>query len=304
MQTGPRGGQLRTWAASATVITLVHRCVAMTKAAAGELARVVASAASGDEVAFARIVAACNGEMYRVCVVVARDRTIAEEAVQAAWLIAWRKLGKVREPERVRPMSGVHQSGGIPGFLEVKDPSRSDQSEVKGLLWRSDDDGVSWTPLDLPIQLQPGEAIFPRAIAWTPSGFVLALGSFGHPGSVWHSEDGLSWEQVADTGEAWVESFAVDGQRVVAFTGPGVVLDDEEQPIWADQPTPVLQSADGRTWSESLEAALDVDIVDPATVSSEGRIVALGRHLEPGMPLFGPSGPISFPTLVWVSDPS
>ena len=75
----------------------------MTRAADRDFPQVVASAASGDEVAFARLVAAFNGEMHRVCVVVARDRVIAEEAVQAAWLIAWRKLGKVRDPERVRP---------------------------------------------------------------------------------------------------------------------------------------------------------------------------------------------------------
>jgi len=75
----------------------------MTGAVDGEIAGVVASAVRGDEVAFARIVAAYNGEMHRVCVVVARDRSIAEEAVQAAWLVAWRKLGKVRDPERVRP---------------------------------------------------------------------------------------------------------------------------------------------------------------------------------------------------------
>jgi RNA polymerase sigma factor (sigma-70 family) len=76
---------------------------AMTRDTGLELSRIVASAAKGDEVAFARIVAAYGGEMHRVCVVVARDRAIAEEAVQAAWLIAWNKLGKVREPDRVRP---------------------------------------------------------------------------------------------------------------------------------------------------------------------------------------------------------
>ena len=76
---------------------------AMARTVEQELLETVASAASGDEIAFARIVAAYNGEMHRVCVVVARDRVIAEEAVQAAWLVAWRKLGDVREPERVRP---------------------------------------------------------------------------------------------------------------------------------------------------------------------------------------------------------
>jgi len=64
---------------------------AMTRAADRELPEIVASAASGNEVAFARIVGAYHGEMLRVCVVVARDRTIAEGAVQAAWLVAWCK---------------------------------------------------------------------------------------------------------------------------------------------------------------------------------------------------------------------
>jgi RNA polymerase sigma-70 factor (ECF subfamily) len=41
--------------------------------------------------------------MRRVCVFVTRDETLAEEAVQAAWSIAWRKLGSVRQPERLRP---------------------------------------------------------------------------------------------------------------------------------------------------------------------------------------------------------
>jgi RNA polymerase sigma-70 factor (ECF subfamily) len=76
---------------------------AMTGTADGELTQVLASAAAGDDVAFARIVAAHHGEMSRVCVFVCRDRGMAEDAVQAAWLIAWRKLGSIREPTRLRP---------------------------------------------------------------------------------------------------------------------------------------------------------------------------------------------------------
>ena len=62
-----------------------------------------ASASAGDEAAFTRIVAAHDSEMYRVCVAVCRDQTVAADAVQAAWAIAWRKLETVREPERLRP---------------------------------------------------------------------------------------------------------------------------------------------------------------------------------------------------------
>jgi RNA polymerase sigma factor (sigma-70 family) len=60
-------------------------------------------AASGDEAAFARIVAACHDDMARVCFVVCRDTELAQEATQAAWPIAWRKLDSIRDPERLRP---------------------------------------------------------------------------------------------------------------------------------------------------------------------------------------------------------
>ena len=76
---------------------------AMTGTADQHTPEVFASAAAGDETAFARIVAAYDDEMYRVCVAVCRDQTIAGDAVQAAWAIAWHKLGSVREPSKLRP---------------------------------------------------------------------------------------------------------------------------------------------------------------------------------------------------------
>jgi RNA polymerase sigma factor (sigma-70 family) len=66
-------------------------------------ATTVARAAAGDRVAFARIVEANHGDMARVAYVVCGDRDMAEDAVQAAWSIAWRKLGTLRDPERLRP---------------------------------------------------------------------------------------------------------------------------------------------------------------------------------------------------------
>ena len=63
----------------------------------------VESAAAGDEVAFARIVASYEAEMFRICVVVGRDRQVAADAVQAAWAIAWLKPVTLREPARLRP---------------------------------------------------------------------------------------------------------------------------------------------------------------------------------------------------------
>jgi RNA polymerase sigma-70 factor (ECF subfamily) len=67
-----------------------------------DLTGLVASAAGGDEVAFARIVAEHHEDMRRVCAFVARDEAIAEDAVQVAWTIVWRKLGSLRDPECLR----------------------------------------------------------------------------------------------------------------------------------------------------------------------------------------------------------
>jgi RNA polymerase sigma-70 factor (ECF subfamily) len=60
-------------------------------------------AAAGDTVAFARIVAAYHADMTRVAYVVSGgDQDVADDAVQAAWTVAWRKLGSVRDPERLK----------------------------------------------------------------------------------------------------------------------------------------------------------------------------------------------------------
>ena len=69
----------------------------------GEAERLLASAAAGDEVAFASIVAAHHEDMRRVCVVVVGSEEIAEDAVEAAWSKVWRKLDSVRDPARLRP---------------------------------------------------------------------------------------------------------------------------------------------------------------------------------------------------------
>jgi RNA polymerase sigma-70 factor (ECF subfamily) len=66
-------------------------------------AALVDRAAGGDEAAFTRIVAAHHDDMLRVSFVVCGDADLADEAVSAAWLIVWRKLGDLREPDRLRP---------------------------------------------------------------------------------------------------------------------------------------------------------------------------------------------------------
>jgi len=67
------------------------------------VASTVALAGAGDEAAFARLVATYHTDMARVAFAACGDRDLAEDAVQSAWLIAWRKLHSLRDPERVRP---------------------------------------------------------------------------------------------------------------------------------------------------------------------------------------------------------
>jgi len=67
------------------------------------VANTVQLAGAGDEVAFAELVATYHADMARVAFVACGDRELAEDAVQAAWLVAWRKLHSLRDPDRVRP---------------------------------------------------------------------------------------------------------------------------------------------------------------------------------------------------------
>ena len=75
----------------------------MTRAVDADLGVAVKAAAAGDDTAFARIVSAHHEDMRRVCVVMTGDEQLAEDAVQAAWSIAWQKLGTLRQPDRLRP---------------------------------------------------------------------------------------------------------------------------------------------------------------------------------------------------------
>jgi RNA polymerase sigma-70 factor (ECF subfamily) len=64
---------------------------------------IVAHAIAGDELAFARIVAAHHADMARIAFFVCGDLDLAEEAEQAAWAVAYRRLKDLRDPDRLRP---------------------------------------------------------------------------------------------------------------------------------------------------------------------------------------------------------
>jgi len=63
----------------------------------------IAAATAGDPDALARLMAAHDGDMARVSMVICGDADLAREAVQAAWIRAWRHLGSLRDPTRLRP---------------------------------------------------------------------------------------------------------------------------------------------------------------------------------------------------------
>jgi RNA polymerase sigma-70 factor (ECF subfamily) len=64
----------------------------------GELAR---AAALGDEQAFTQLVARHHRDLQRVAYVICRDPALAEDAAQAAWAIAWRRIGDIRDPKAI-----------------------------------------------------------------------------------------------------------------------------------------------------------------------------------------------------------
>lgn len=71
--------------------------------AAEAMTAAVEGAIAGDEVAFARIVAAYHPDLVRVAYGICGEPDLALDAVQSAWIIAWRKLGTIRDRDRLRP---------------------------------------------------------------------------------------------------------------------------------------------------------------------------------------------------------
>ncbi len=75
---------------------------------------IVELAIAGDEVAFARIVAAHHDDMARIAFFVCGDLDVAEEAEQSAWAVAYRRLKDLRGSRRRRTVRE----------LSVTDPAR------------------------------------------------------------------------------------------------------------------------------------------------------------------------------------
>jgi RNA polymerase sigma-70 factor (ECF subfamily) len=70
--------------------------------AAALLDLTVRLAASGDQAAFAALVAEYHPTMTRVAYAIGGDAEVAADAVQSAWTIAWRRLPTLRDRSHVR----------------------------------------------------------------------------------------------------------------------------------------------------------------------------------------------------------
>ena len=62
--------------------------------------RLVERAREGDEIAFAALVDLDGGRCYAIAYRILRDVERAQDAVQQAFLLAWRELPRLRDPER------------------------------------------------------------------------------------------------------------------------------------------------------------------------------------------------------------
>ncbi|HLE89157.1 MAG TPA: RNA polymerase sigma factor [Candidatus Limnocylindria bacterium] len=63
---------------------------------------VLRRAAQGDAAAFGELVRQYDADLKRVCYVVTGDADSAQDAVQATWEIAWRKLRQIRDYGKIR----------------------------------------------------------------------------------------------------------------------------------------------------------------------------------------------------------
>ena len=67
-----------------------------------QVADLVQAASIGDESAFTELVSRHHQDMLRVAYVICREPALAEDAAQAAWAIAWRRIGDVKDPTQIR----------------------------------------------------------------------------------------------------------------------------------------------------------------------------------------------------------
>jgi hypothetical protein len=74
----------------------------MVSTVAVQVAELVQAAATGEEAAFTELLARYHRDLLRVAYVICREPALAEDAAPAAWAIAWRRIGDVKDPTQIR----------------------------------------------------------------------------------------------------------------------------------------------------------------------------------------------------------
>ena len=110
----------------------------------------LAAAAAGNEIAFRRVIAGHHEDMRRVCRAIAGDDVIADEAVQAAWVVAWKKLHQVRGPAQLRPWLVSVAANEVRLLLRKRRRRAEIELPVDAALeWSGGDTSMSAAELDL-----------------------------------------------------------------------------------------------------------------------------------------------------------
>jgi len=120
----------------------------------GIAATTVADAAAGDADALARIVGTHHDDMARICYVICGDQDMAQDAVQAAWPIAWRKLGSLRDPDRLRPWLMAVAANEARGMLRRQRRHQIVEIEVADIGSHHHDPAARATSTDLSMALR------------------------------------------------------------------------------------------------------------------------------------------------------
>lgn len=97
-----------------------------------EPASLLADAAGGNADALARLMALHDGSMRRICMVITGDTAMVDEAVQLAWVRAWRRMGTLRDESRLR--AWLMSIAANEARQQVRAAARRRTREVQGAL--------------------------------------------------------------------------------------------------------------------------------------------------------------------------
>jgi hypothetical protein len=190
----------------------------------------VERAAGGDVDALAEIVETHHDDMARIAYLITRDGDLAQDAVQAAWPVAWRKLGALRESESFRSIALPSDADNVLAAAAVPDG----RALLVGVRAGSGDRGEPWallldpfsgaTEVLPPPDVDPVEEWHPddRPSATTlADGRILVVGLHGegesHSADIFHPATGsFSAAPVGPVRPGTVVTVLADGDVLIA----------------------------------------------------------------------------------------